>query len=266
MRTLGGPLKTGGEGVLVDNFHRWRAKTIPDELVEEIFVPRFAAEIRGSARAALGRALDAEEEGTARARAPSRLRRTRAQNLARRRALHRPPCASRPIRRPRAHSRSCDGCQSGSESAPMCSASSSGAFLNSARSRIRRTSSLPGSRESDGRRRSSGSISAAAFGGEWTRASGPRWWPIRSGLGDYATDLRRHCGGKLLDILLEPRTLARRQIREQAVRSMISELLSGRGRHTQPLGVLLTFELFQRQFIEGEGFELMRKTESAEEV
>jgi hypothetical protein len=95
---------------------------------------------------------------------------------------------------------------------------------------------------------------------------GPRWWPIRSGLGDYATDLRRHGGGKLLGILLEPRTLARRQIREQAVRSMISELLSGRGRHTQPLGVLLTFELFQRQFIEGEGFELMRKTESAEEV
>jgi hypothetical protein len=36
------------------------------------------------------------------------------------------------------------------------------------------------------------------------------------------------------------------------VRRLISETLSGRGRHTQALGILLTLELFQRQFVEGE--------------
>jgi hypothetical protein len=31
--------------------------------------------------------------------------------------------------------------------------------------------------------------------------------------------------------------------------------LSGRARYTKPLGALLTFELFQRQFVDGDGFE-----------
>jgi hypothetical protein len=67
--------------------------------------------------------------------------------------------------------------------------------------------------------------------------------------------LRRRVDARLLGILLEPRTLARGQLREDAVRKLVEETLSGRARHTQPLGALLTFELFQRQFVDGEGFE-----------
>jgi hypothetical protein len=74
----------------------------------------------------------------------------------------------------------------------------------------------------------------------------------RPGLGDYSSDLRRN-GAGLLGILLEPRTLARRQVQEAAVRRLVAETLDGRGRHTMALGVLLTLELFQRQFVDGDG-------------
>ena len=77
-------------------------------------------------------------------------------------------------------------------------------------------------------------------------------WRLRSeGLGDYAHDLRL-AGAELLGILLEPRTLARGQLRDEGVRRLVSETLSGRARHTRALGMLLTFELFQRQFLEGD--------------
>jgi asparagine synthetase B (glutamine-hydrolysing) len=263
MRTLGGPLKTGGEGVLGDNFHRWRAKTIPDELAEEIFVPRFAAEIRGLARAALRRQLDAEEgEPLDRARQVAFAGHGRRiwpgaelfiDDLA-----PRDPYDDRELidKLRRMPERLRVGADVQRE------------FLR----RLPELGALPNTKDElapglAGRRRQ-----AAEFGVHLRRGLrrrvdariGPRWWPVRSGLGDYATDLRRG-GGELLGILLEPRTLARGQMREQAVRRMISDLLSGRARHTQPLGVLVTFELFQRQFIDGEGFELKRNTESAEE-
>ncbi|MEO8290888.1 MAG: asparagine synthase-related protein, partial [Gaiellaceae bacterium] len=95
---------------------------------------------------------------------------------------------------------------------------------------------------------------------------GPRWWPVRAGLGDYASDLRRPGGPELLGILLEARTLARGQVREEAVRRMVDETLVGRGRHTQPLGVLLTLELFQRQFVDGDGFEATGRSNEREAV
>jgi asparagine synthetase B (glutamine-hydrolysing) len=81
---------------------------------------------------------------------------------------------------------------------------------------------------------------------------GPAWWPVRGGLADYATDLRR-TGADLLGILLEPRTLARGQLHEDAVRRLVADTLSGRAGATRSLGMLLTFELFQRQFLEDEG-------------
>jgi hypothetical protein len=83
---------------------------------------------------------------------------------------------------------------------------------------------------------------------------GPGWWPVRSGLGDYATDLRLEGGAELLGILLEQRTLERGQLREDTVRELVDDTLSGRARYTKPLGALLTFELFQRQFVDGAGF------------
>ena len=78
---------------------------------------------------------------------------------------------------------------------------------------------------------------------------GFRWFPNRGGIGDYANDLRNN-GRPLLEVLLEPRTLARGQLREEGVRKLVDELLRGRRRNTRPLGMLLTFELFQRQFID----------------
>lgn len=80
---------------------------------------------------------------------------------------------------------------------------------------------------------------------------GPSWWPVRRGLADYATDLRR-TGADLLGILLEPRTLARGQLQEDAVRRLVADTLAGRAAATRSLGMLVTFELFQRQFLEGE--------------
>lgn len=72
------------------------------------------------------------------------------------------------------------------------------------------------------------------------------------GLSDYAAELRTS-GAGLLSLLLEPRTLERDQLGEEGVRRLIEETLSGRASHTKALGMLLTFELFQRQLVDGDG-------------
>jgi hypothetical protein len=82
-------------------------------------------------------------------------------------------------------------------------------------------------------------------------ALGFRWLSARRGIGDYASDLRT-ASRPLLDLLLEPRTLDRGQLREEPVRRLIAELAAGRRRHTRPLGMLLTLEIFQRQFLDGD--------------
>jgi asparagine synthase (glutamine-hydrolysing) len=82
-------------------------------------------------------------------------------------------------------------------------------------------------------------------------AVGFRWLPNRRGLGDYARELRTH-SHMLLDILFEARTLARGQLNEKGVERLVRELSDGRRRNTRPLGMLLTLELFQRQFIDGD--------------
>jgi hypothetical protein len=55
----------------------------------------------------------------------------------------------------------------------------------------------------------------------------------------------------ILEILVEPRTLARGQIREQAARRLIAEL--GRRRPFHLLSGLVRLEIFQRQFIDRDG-------------
>ncbi len=82
-------------------------------------------------------------------------------------------------------------------------------------------------------------------------AVGFRWLPNRYGIGDYARDLRAH-GRPVLELLLEPRTLERGQLREEPVRRLVDELYAGRRRNTRALGMLLTLELFQRQFLDGD--------------
>jgi len=80
-------------------------------------------------------------------------------------------------------------------------------------------------------------------------------FPPRSGYSDYASHLRSPVGTSLLGVLLDDRTLDRGQIRREGVRELIDETLAGSGRHTQALGTLLTLELFQRQFIDGDGLD-----------
>lgn len=84
------------------------------------------------------------------------------------------------------------------------------------------------------------------------RVTGRGSRPGRRGIGDYAWDLRTPAGERLLSLLLEPRTLERRQLDERALRRLVERTLAGRGAHTRALGMLLTLELFQRQFLEGD--------------
>ncbi|HEY7603855.1 MAG TPA: asparagine synthase-related protein [Gaiellaceae bacterium] len=72
----------------------------------------------------------------------------------------------------------------------------------------------------------------------------------RGTLGDYGTDLDGP-SRPLLDVLLEDRTFERGQLRRQEVRAFVER---GDSRRTRALGMLLTFELFQRQFVDGDGF------------
>jgi hypothetical protein len=69
---------------------------------------------------------------------------------------------------------------------------------------------------------------------------------------DYAADLRA-TGTSLLSVLLEPRTLDRGQVKPDSVRRHVANLIAGRSGHTYQLGMLLTLELFQRQFVDGDG-------------
>ena len=78
--------------------------------------------------------------------------------------------------------------------------------------------------------------------------------PPRSGLGDYTGDLRAVGGASLLGILLEERTIDRGQLRADAVRSLVDATLAGQVANTKAVGVLLTLELFQRQFVDGDRF------------
>ena len=82
---------------------------------------------------------------------------------------------------------------------------------------------------------------------------GYAWRPNRSGLADYAGELRRE-SADLLSVLLEPRTLDRGQLQPAGVKRLVDATLDGRRNHTRALGMLLTLELFQRQFVDGDGF------------
>lgn len=73
-----------------------------------------------------------------------------------------------------------------------------------------------------------------------------------SGYSDYASHLRNEHGRRLLGLLLEERTLERGQLRRDPVQKLVQETLAGSARHTQVLGTLLTLELFQRQFLDGD--------------
>ena len=235
------------ERALVDWLHRRRGFILPDELAESVLTPEFARSLRGRARAALADCL-ADEDGDALA----RVRQFAVRQEARRKVLPgallfadevtpRDPYGAAPVldlatsmpetlrydarlqRLLLTRHRALAALPSAKQGAAPATSGLARALLIATvakRRRVRSLLPLPGHRG--------------------------------SGIGDYRLDLRMHGGRELLDILLEKRTLARGQIRGDAVRSMIAEELTGRRRHTFALGVLLTLELFQRQFVERE--------------
>jgi len=244
-------------------FHASRATCISDSIADEVLTPSFAAEIRGLALASLARTLN-EEEGS-----PAvRMRQHIVRHSHRRKVfpgaeLFLDDLAPRDPFDDRAFLEFCRH---------MPSAWREGGRLQ--RHYLRRfeaIAALPSPKEGlpprlDGVRRSvarAGVRIRRSARARIERAAGVRWLPDRHGLGDYAHDLRG-ASSPVLDILLEPRTLARGQLREEAVRGLIRELRSGRERHTRALGMLLTFELFQRQFVDGEGLQAPDATEAVE--
>ncbi len=76
----------------------------------------------------------------------------------------------------------------------------------------------------------------------------------RTGHADYAAHLRGDVGARLLGVLLNERTLDRGQFRREGIRGLVDDTVTGRASHAQVLGTLLTLELFQRQFVDGDGF------------
>jgi hypothetical protein len=239
------------EADLPGALHEARAGCISDALLEEILTPQFAAELRGLARASLAECL-AEEEGDMTARVYQFIWR----HNHRRKVLPgselfvddlvpRDPYADGPLiehcRRMPVRFRQAGTVQR--------------AYLR----RYPTLADVQNPKDGFAPARTGVALSVARRATKWRRRSrrlvdralGPAWWPDRRGLGDYASDLRA-ASSPLLDLLLEPRTLARGQLREDVVRRFVADVRAGRARNTRALGMLLTLELFQRQFLEGE--------------
>lgn len=232
-------------------FHRARTANGADGIAGEVLAPSFAAELRGRAHEALARLL-AEEEGDRAARAMQYLFR---QTL-RRKTL---PGAQLFVddlapRDPYDDVDLVDFCRR-MPAAARNGGSLQRAYLSDFGALGLLTSPKDGLPPAlTGSRRRAAALVVRARVGARARVEarvGVSRRPDRRGIGDYATDLRA-AGGELLGVLLEPRTLSRGQVREDAVRRLVGDALAGRARHTKILGMLLTLELFQRQFLEGE--------------
>jgi asparagine synthetase B (glutamine-hydrolysing) len=85
-----------------------------------------------------------------------------------------------------------------------------------------------------------------------------------SGVGSYAADLRGE-SRSLLGLLVDRRTLDRGQLDPMAARSLVDRTLAGKVSDMRVIGVLLTLELFQRRFVDGDGAvaDLQERTVSA---
>ena len=251
MRAFGGFPADVPESELPGAFHDVRAGCIPDAMLEEVMTPRFATELRGLARDSFARFF-AEEEGDRTARIYQFVwRHNHRRKVLPGAALFLDELAPRD---PYADGELIELCRR------MPARFRAGGYIQRAfLRRFPELSGLPSPKDGlapslTGRRLSSARLATRArrkSRATLDRALGPAWWPARHGLGDYASDLRGRSSA-LLDVLLEPRTLARGQLREETVRRLIREVRGGRARNTKVLGMLLTFELFQRQFIEGE--------------
>jgi asparagine synthetase B (glutamine-hydrolysing) len=73
----------------------------------------------------------------------------------------------------------------------------------------------------------------------------------QEGIGSYAADLR-DASRRLLDILVDDRTRQREQLVPEQMRLLVERTAAGALTDMRPLGMLLTLELFQRQFLDGD--------------
>lgn len=238
------------EAELVSRVHEQAAMCVTDRLAEEVLTSSFADEIRGRARAGVARHLVAEEGDFVSRRRQNAFRHNRqrmlwgtelfADDLAPRDPFH--------------DIELIDFCRRMPEWARI-GGELQRAYLTQFPGLAAVSSPKDGLAPAlSGRRRRLAALAVRARRGVRARLDtrlGPGWHPSSRGLGDYASDLRQ-AGAGLLSILFEPRTLGRGQLREEPMRRLVDETLRGRARHTQALGMLLTFELFQRQFLEGE--------------
>lgn len=257
VRTVGGPLVSGGPLAEPLAFHGWRAKCVKDESLDDLFTPRFAGELRGRARTAMLAAL-ANEEGDSLARIRHLIFKGQARKIWSQALLFADDLAPRD---PFDDHDLVEFCRH------MPERFRHGLVQKSYLRRFPGLARIPNAHDgvapglTGTRKRLATQVNRTRDGLE--RRLARNRLMARQGIGDYAADLRH---GGLLELLLEPRTLERGQLREEGVRRLIDETLSLRKRHTMALGVLVTFELFQRQFVDGDGFGELASAPVATEV
>jgi asparagine synthetase B (glutamine-hydrolysing) len=249
VRTTNRPLSEGGSLVLPENLHRYRAANLDDELAERVLTPRFASELRGRAAAAFERHL-AQQDGPPLQRARQLFFEFQRRKITPGAALFEDDLA---MRDPYDDLAVVELCRRIPESFRL-----RGEIHLAYLRRYPELASLVTTKQGlppalEGRRRRAAdlrrrvAIRAARLPTGRGRASAST-----PALTDYRRDLREASAG-LLEILTEERTLDRGQLRGEAVGELVEETLGGGRSYTGALGVLLTFELFQRQFVDGDG-------------
>jgi asparagine synthetase B (glutamine-hydrolysing) len=244
------PAQGASEQQLALALHRASARCIPDALLDRVFTPRFAAELRGRALSSLA-CYFAEEEGNWIGRVKQfRLRHTMARMVWPSAELYADELAPRD---PFKDAEFVEFCRRVPD-ALRIDGNLEIAYLRQfpALARVRSPKDGLPPALTGLRRKLAARVVRVRRRGRWLQSRRHR---LGRGIGDYTTDLATG-GRELLDILLEPRTIDRGQVREDVVRSLIDDLMRGKAGTTRVLGELLTFELFQRQFLEGEGYDL----------
>ena len=239
-------------GPLPDAYHRVLASFVSDELLDTVLTPEFARALRGLARDSLAERLAEEDADRA-----TSVRQFFWNQVYGRKVLPGALLLSDDVtpRDPHADAALIEFCRRMPERLRR-----GGMLQRAYLSRFPELAEVRNPKDGvppslTGRRRELGLLGARVRGqarNVLERRIGVTALASHRGIGDYSTDLRAAGGRPLLELLLEPRTLARGQLREDGVRDLVEDVLGGRRRQTRALGTLLTLELFQRQFIDGE--------------
>ena len=88
------------------------------------------------------------------------------------------------------------------------------------------------------------------------RSNGLIPWPYDKEIAPMELWLRTTLRRWAEDLLLNRRALDRGYFREEAVRRILNQHMAGRGDYSYPIGALITFELWNRLFIDGDAAEV----------